>query len=148
MHVFLDVDGVLNKESDWRNKYSIDMSCVHALGTLCEEIGPVRIILISTWRAGIGKNGDTVQIDSLRNALARVGLSIDGQTPISGKGRQAEIEYYIRRNSVSKYIILDDDRSLFYDPDKMNLYTPDYKTGLTQKDVKAVAKMLARQNRR
>lgn len=28
MYVFFDIDGVLNKKSDWKNKYSIDIDCV------------------------------------------------------------------------------------------------------------------------
>ncbi|MCR5670747.1 MAG: hypothetical protein K6G10_07045 [Butyrivibrio sp.] len=145
-YIFLDIDGVLNKESDWKIKYSIDKSCVNALkdiSMLCEkQYGDIRIILSSTWKAGISKDGSSIQIKNLQEALATVGLAIFESTPMSNKGRQAEIEYFIRRNSVQHYLVIDDDLSLFEEPKRLNLLVSDYKKGLTKDDVKTVKKML------
>ena len=58
----------------------------------------------------------------------------------SGKSRQDEIEYYIRRNGINDYIILDDDKSLYTDISKVNIYVTDYLMGLTDKDIKKVLK--------
>ena len=52
-----------------------------------------------------------------------------------------EIEYYIRRHSISSYIILDDDESLFPYPERINLYLTNYKTGLTESDIKKLKKI-------
>jgi hypothetical protein len=62
----------------------------------------------------------------------------------SGKSRQDEIEYYIRRNGINDYIILDDDKSLYTDISKVNIYITDYLTGLTDKDTKKVLKQVKR----
>lgn len=147
IYVFLDVDGVLNKESDWKNKFYLDISCVKVFGELCRELGKlygeVRTVLISTWRAGISKSGtDAKQIGRLEECLAKEGIRIYGTTPISEKGRQAEVEYYIRRNHVSKYIVIDDDLSLFSEPEKLKLFVPDYRTGLVQGNIKKIVKLL------
>lgn len=143
IYVFFDVDGVLNKESDWKNKFYLDTSCVKVFGELCRKLektyGEVRNVLISTWRAGISKSGtDAEQISGLETSLAQVGIKIYAATPITDKGRQAEVEYYIRRNQVSKYIIIDDDLSLFDDPKKLKLFVPDYRIGLVQGDIKKI----------
>lgn len=147
IHVFFDVDGVLNKESDWKNKFYIDASCIKVFGQLCrkleEKYGEVRNVLISTWRAGISKSGtDAEQINGLRASLAREGIRIYASTPVTDKGRQAEVEYYIRRNQVSKYIIIDDDMSLFDNPKKLKLFVPDYRIGLVQGDIKKIIKII------
>lgn len=62
----------------------------------------------------------------------------------SGKSRQDEIEYYIRRNGINDYIILDDDKSLYTDISKVNIYIIDYLTGLADKDTKKVLKQVKR----
>lgn len=149
IYVFFDVDGVLNKESDWKNKFYVDTSCVKVFGELCRNLekiyGEVRPVLISTWRAGISKSGtDAVQIGKLEETLAGEGIKIYGATPVTDKGRQAEVEYYIRRNSVGKYIVIDDDLSLFCEPGKLNIFVPDYRTGLVQGDIKKIMKLAKR----
>ena len=63
---------------------------------------------------------------------------------VNGKSRQDEIEYYIRRNGINDYIILDDDKSLYMDISKVNIYITDYLTGLTDKDIKKVLKQIKR----
>ena len=147
IYVFFDVDGVLNKESDWKNKFYIDTSCVKVFGELCRKLekkyGEVRNVLISTWRAGISKSGtDAEQINGLRTTLEQAGIRIYASTPVTDKGRQAEVEYYIRRNQVSKYIIIDDDLSLFDNPKKLKIFVPDYRTGLVQGDIKKIMKLI------
>ncbi len=130
LQIFLDVDGVLNKESDWNSKFCIDRKCVEVLSDIVTELSrhgtTAELILCSTWRAGKGeekkKESSAPQYEHLRSVLYEYGLIIHGATPISAKGRQAEIEYYIRRNDVSDYIVLDDDISLFAEPDKLRIY--------------------------
>ena len=143
-HIFLDVDGVLNKESDWKVKYVIDKACVQNLAQLCRALEGtyqhVYIILCSTWRAGVSRTGESIQISELKKVLKENGLEISGTTPVSDKGRQAEVEYFIQRNGVEDYLVIDDDESMFYNPDKINLYAPNYKTGLTKKDVDQIVK--------
>ena len=155
MTIFFDVDGVLNKESDWHQKYSIDKSCIVCLAELRRSLlkwyDEVEFVLTSTWRAGIANRGEkisTKQIRNLEQKLKEAGIVISGSTPISGNGRQAEVEYYIHRNDVTDYIVIDDDESLFEDPKRIILYVTDYKKGLTSVDVKAILSMIKKLRRK
>ena len=127
----------------------MDVSCVKVFGELCRELdkiyGEVRAVLISTWRAGISRSGtDAEQIGSLKAILAKEGVKIYGTTPVTNKGRQAEVEYYIRRNQVSEYIIIDDDPGLFSAPRKLKLFVPDYRTGLVKENIRKIVKLTRR----
>ena len=141
--VFFDVDGVLNKKSDWRKAYALSKDCVDNFALLCQKLSKryaVSLVITSTWRAGLTNDGSTADMSNLEKELTARGLKISGMTPISKKGRQVEVEYYIRRNGVTNHIILDDDLSLFTEPDRLNLYVPDYNQGLTKKDVDNIIK--------
>ena len=157
IYLFLDVDGVLNKESDWKTPFSLDRSCVKALADFAAKTKwECRIVLISTWRAGVGRSasgyqrestepypsGNSRQYDRLCRVLEEYGLSIYDTTPISDKGRQAEVEFYIRRHQVEDYIVIDDDLSMYDEPGRLVFYAPDYRTGFTREDVKKALKQL------
>lgn len=94
-------------------------------------------MLISTWKEGFNKDNNSPQIQHLIDTLSIYGLTINDKTiSVKGKTRQEEIEYYIRRNNIKDYIILDDDISLYNDISKINIYIVDYHTGCTEKDNK------------
>lgn len=137
MYYFLDIDGVLNKESDWRKPFTLNDSCVSCFAEIIKKDSSPHIILSSTWRAGYTNKGEKTSDDQF-SKLSEYGITIEGTTPISSKTRQEEIEYYIRKNSVKDYVILDDDESLFPWPERINLYLTDYKTGLTGKDARTI----------
>ncbi len=141
--IFLDVDGVLNCKADWNNKFFLRESCLSAFGECVRRLErqyDVRVVLSSTWRAGKSVTGDTdaVQYQNLCEKLLLYGVKIHATTPVSDKGRQAEIEYYIKRNNVENYIVIDDDPELFSDLSHLNFFQPNYRTGLTEKDVKTI----------
>lgn len=141
MYYFLDIDGVLNKKSDWRNPFSINSLCLKNFSELIENDDDPHIILSSTWRAGYTNKGImSSQGNNLGVKLEEYGLHIDDSTPISSKTRQEEIEYYIRRHNIVDYIVLDDDESLFPWPERINLFLTDHNTGLTDEDVKKLKK--------
>ena len=73
-----------------------------------------------------------------------MGIHIEGATPISNKSRQEEIEYYIKRNGIKEYLVLDDDESLFPRTADINLYLTDYRKGLTEHDVNKILKRMKR----
>ena len=146
-YIFFDVDGVLNKKSDWQKKYAIDINCIKILKDMVKyynkKYANVYLVICSTWRFGVSNDGkelDTEQVKALKRMLLTEGLSIYDKTPKSNKSRQEEIEYYIRRNDITDYIIIDDDKSLFPNPEKINLYCPDYTKGLTKEDYKKIVK--------
>ena len=45
------------------------------------------------------------------------------------------------RHSISSYIVLDDDESLFPYPERINLYLTNYKIGITEADIKKLKKI-------
>ena len=55
--VFLDVDGVLNKQSDWKRPFSLNDECCYWFNTLIKDLPNVKIVLSSTWRNGIARDG-------------------------------------------------------------------------------------------
>jgi hypothetical protein len=136
IYVFLDIDGVLNSSRSWNTKYYIDEECVKNLREIVKD-NDIRIILTSTWRAGFDKinKKHTINVQNLLNILHKYNMDIYDVTEqhISGD-RSKEIERYIIKNNVNKYIILDDDVSIFSNKD-LNIYLVDYRTGLTLKDI-------------
>lgn len=144
--VFFDVDGVLNSQWDWRTPFTLNPTCLRAFQMLDKAFrnsGFVpSYVLCSTWRAGKSDTGqDALQYDKLRTALASIGVVISGQTPLSSKTRQEEVEYYTRRNGVKDFIVLDDDASLYPHSERIKLFTPNYKTGLQMQDTKSIIKL-------
>ena len=144
MYIFLDVDGVLNRESDWAKKmYSLNSECVSAFCALLSKLPDPKIVLSSTWRNGIARDGTTaVHIEGLLGALAPAGIKELDRTAFSPDGsRSKEIDYYLRRHPDDDYIILDDDPTLFEEGKRtQNLFLTNAKFGITGKDVDAILK--------
>lgn len=129
MYYFLDIDGVLNKESDWCKSYTINPSCLKVFKELLAYDKNPKIILSSTWR--------------VNPEVLEPYFKIDGVTPISTtKTRQEEIDFFVRRYDIEDYIILDDDDSLFPEKEKIPLYLTNYKTGLVEDDIKKIRKLI------
>ena len=144
MYIFLDVDGVLNTETDWARKvYSLNPKCVSAFIKLLNALPGPEVVLSSTWKNGIARDGATaVHIDDLIRALSPAGITRLDRTAVAPDGsRSKEIDHYLRRHPAGEYIILDDDPSLF----ELGLKTPHLfltsaKTGLTEADVVQILK--------
>ena len=145
VYLFLDIDGVLNRRSDWDKKFYMNPECLQAFDELINKLHKkydLRIILSSTWRFAMSNDESDSVLLPLNTVLHKYNLGIYGSTVKSNKTRQEEIEYYIRRNGVHKYVILDDDESLFPDRSRINIYLTDYKTGLSSREVRAVIKSI------
>ena len=146
MYIFLDVDGVLNTEADWARKvYSLDSRCVASFCKLLNSLPDPKVVLSSTWRNGIARDGTTaVHIDDLIKALAPAGIkSVDKTGTAPNGSRTKEIEHYLRRHPEDDYIILDDDPDLFDQKAKTpHLYITSTKTGLTDGDVAKILKLI------
>lgn len=145
LHIFLDIDGVLNRRSDWDKKFYMNPECLQAFDELINKLHKkydLRIILSSTWRFAMSNDESNSVLLPLNTILHKYNLGIYDSTVKSNKTRQEEIEYYIRRNGVHKYVILDDDESLFPDRSRINIYLTDYKTGLSSREVRAVIKSI------
>lgn len=147
VYIFLDIDGVLNKKADWKNKFTFNYACLNNFDKLINWLYnrkkyDCKIILTSTWRIGFKENNITI-FSPLIRLLEKYSLQINGITPITAdKSRQQEISYYIRRNNVLNYIILDDDKSLFDEFSDKRLYFTNCNIGFTEKDVKAIQRII------
>lgn len=103
--VFLDVDGVLNKESDWAIPFSLNNECFLTLSRIWKEFEKqhiLRLVLISTWRSGREKEHNTDSYEYLESTLKRYGIKISDVIPLSNKGRQNEVEYYSKKKQCWK----------------------------------------------
>lgn len=147
MYIFLDIDGVLNRESDWKHPYTLNQECIDAFLSFCHQYQKkkkdnISLVLISTWRVGMKDKfhlTDESYIIHLRQKLEDIPI-ID-KTPVSDKTRQDEILYYLKRHkNISKYITIDDDDSPFKDKGQIHLYQPNYKIGFSQKDMSILLK--------
>ena len=76
MYIFLDVDGVLNTEEDWKRRiYSLNAKCIEAFGKLILMINNPKIVLSSSWRNGIAWDGTTaIHIEDLMKVLKPYGI--------------------------------------------------------------------------
>lgn len=148
MYIFLDVDGVLNTQEDWSKKiYSINQGCVEVFAALLKEVDSPKVVLSSTWRCGIARDGSTaVHVQDLLTALSSAGITQMDRTAVAPDGvRSKEIDYYLRRHPEDTYLILDDDSTLFEMGAKTKgLYLTNPKTGLTLEDVKKLKRMLSK----
>lgn len=146
MYIFLDVDGVLNTEADWAKRvYSLNPRCVAAFCDLIKRIPNPKVVLSSTWRNGIARDGTTaVHINDLINALAPAGITTLDKTGVASDGsRSREIDHYLRRHPSDAYFILDDDPTLFERKAATpHLYVTSAKTGLTENDVAKILKQI------
>ena len=146
-YLFLDIDGVLNKESQWKTPFYLDDECIEVFVKIYTSIkkkySSVSLILCSTWRIGSTDGSQTPQLENLAKKLSEYHIKIDDTTPYTTtKSRQQEIDYYLRRHNASDYMIIDDDLSLFDEPKNINLLQPNYKTGLTKVDIKKAEKII------
>ncbi len=101
------------------------------------------IVLSSTWRNGIARDGSTaVHIEDLIRALKPVySKTLDKAAVSPDESRSKEIDYYLRRHPKESYLILDDNPSLFAEGRKTpHLHLTDSQTGFTDRDVKKIIK--------
>lgn len=135
LYIFLDIDGVLNKESDWGHLYSLDSKCIKEFARALEECKEKRIVLTSTWRHGFAyERKCEPYIENLKKALEQYGLSIYAKTPIYPLGnREDEIKQFIENYEVENYVIIDDDISLYHNISEC-FFLIDSRKGFSRKD--------------
>lgn len=145
MYIFLDVDGVLNKESDWKRPFVLNTECVQNFLELVAAIPQPKIVLSSTWRNGIARDGSRAShVELLMKELEKAGIKAIDRTANAPDGsRSKEIDYYLRRHEADSYIILDDDSTIFDEgKNTPHLYLTDNKYGLQKSDVKKIIKKI------
>lgn len=149
--IFLDIDGVLNHEQFYKERYEkkgsgdIDPKSVANLNSLIENTG-AKVVISSTWRHS--------GIDYCRKSLEEVGFVgeiIDITPNLRGEGclRGNEIHKWIKDNEelvgpyyqFTEYVILDDDSDMLY-WQRNNFLLIDRFVGLTMGSVFQATKIL------
>lgn len=147
MYIFLDIDGVLNTEADWKRKvYSLNPKCIKVFCDLLQKLTNPKVVLSSSWRNGIARDGTTaVHVEELIRALEPAGITELDKTGTAPDGsRSKEIDHYLRRHPADSWLILDDDPTLFEQGAKTaHLYLTSAKTGLTDADLPKILKYAA-----
>ena len=139
--IFFDIDGVLNKKSQWKRPYSLNDGCIKEFSTFmvreCTDI-----ILMSSWRSGFVATNSTEnspQIKELESRFKECGIQITDKTPIlRGRTRDKEIERYLYlHKDIQFYTIIDDDPKE-YGKKMKGLYLVDCTRGFSAVDAKRV----------
>ena len=144
MYIFLDVDGVLNKKSDWKTPYCLNMENIDNFKTFLKTLKNPKIVLTSSWRKGFVRqyNYCTVQIQNLLDKLAP--YEIYGRTKELEEGRLAEIKDYLDNHEKDSYLILDDDITEYPNKNVNGLLIVDNLSGFSKKDIKSVKKYIVK----
>lgn len=128
MFVFLDIDGVLNTEADWKRLYTLNPKCVKAF---VKRYKGSKVVLTSSWKSGYSPlfSNCSAPIQDLISALKDGGISVVGRIEDGPRGTM--IAKYVKEHNLKpdNYVILDDDRSEF-DRCPENLILINSKTGL------------------
>lgn len=141
--IFLDIDGVLNtveKQDDdcFLDGYILNRTLVGRLNKLITDTG-ASVVISSTWRKLL--TADDIQI--MLDFAGYVG-TICGMTENSSHGvRGVEINSWLRsrRDSITNYIILDDDSDMMLNQ-APHFFNTDINFGLTDKIVYKATRFL------
>ena len=144
MYLFLDIDGVLNRQCQWKKPYSLYEPCFPVLKKIVEQTKG-KLILISTWKTGLVirenmiqkvmvSDDNTEQINRLIKMLMEYDMYLYGKTSnLPGRTREREIERFLYFNP-GQYIILDDDLSIYNKLERV--VKIDCTKGLREADIK------------
>ncbi len=156
VNLYLDIDGVLNKASQWKKMYQLNDENIEMFGKLICKMSKkyeVSIILTSTWKKGFVRtksDSNTPQIKELENKLEKYGIYITAKTPsYNGKNREVEILSY-QKYYDSEYAIVIDDTPEEFSKDyrrtglyeNILIYYTDCENGLIYNDVKNIIKYM------
>lgn len=97
-YIFTDIDGVLNPS--WKKQWS--RRAVGIYNRVCKDFELLPVIS-STWRT----NHTVVQLQKIFTEQG-ITAEIFDYTPVLNDYRGIEIDEYLRENSFSKYVVIDD----------------------------------------
>jgi len=140
--IFLDIDGViaLSHDPEFEKKlflagkfYPFEQSCVSVLNKIIEKTD-AEIILSSSWRT-------ILKLDELDNIFTenKVIKSPIDITPTGQLNRSLEIQAFISKHKIKKFVIIDDMDIEGYDK---NFVKVDADTGLTEQHFSKIIEKL------
>jgi hypothetical protein len=158
--IFLDIDGVLNHEVFYKERYEkrkesitidypyseIDPKCVSNLNDLCEETF-AKVVISSTWRhSGIDYCKDALEFHGFKGEIIDITPNLRGEDCLRGN----EILKWTKDNeeligeryyNFTNYVILDDDSDMLY-WQRNNFILIDRYVGLTMGNIFQAKKIL------
>ena len=132
--IFLDIDGVLNTNSD----REISNDKLKLLSELVSKTG-ADVVLSSSWRYGWNqpeKNQPGTRIYNLKQLLKDNGIVIKDTIGLD-LTKSIQIKNYLSTNVINNYVVLDDEPI-----DSTNLVQTNGDVGLTQSDCQRIAYLL------
>lgn len=132
--IFLDIDGVLNTNSD----REISNDKLKLLSELVSKTG-ADVVLSSSWRYGWNKpelNQPGTRIYRLKQLLKDNGIVIKDTIGLD-LTKYIQIKNYLNTNMISNYVVLDDEPT-----DTANLVQTNGDVGLTQSDCQKASQLL------
>ncbi|MBR5406673.1 MAG: hypothetical protein IK111_03410 [Lachnospiraceae bacterium] len=145
-YCFFNVDGLLNKKSDWKKPFTLNYGLANFFCFFLAEHDLIPV-LTSSWRLGFNGAGDkdnAPYIKELEAIFDSYGLKISDKTPyLKGRPRDKEIERFLYFHRGKDYIVIDgnpdeyeriNDRVYFINPNE----------GFTEADAKKADKLLAK----
>ena len=138
--VFLDIDGVLNKENWMLNKTPwIEDEKISLIGKLCKKTG-AKVVLSTNWRdvwyePMYYKNKDN-GIHFAHKLFKKYGIKVIGTTPVMGS-REIEILLTLENLDIKEYVVIDDTNL-----NSPNFIHTDKKVGFTQSDYEKALSIL------
>ena len=142
-YCFFNVDGLLNKSSDWKKPFTINYGLVNFFCHFLSQNNLIPI-LTSSWRIGFNGPGDennAPYIKELEEIFKEYGLKIYAKTPyLKGRPRDKEIERFLYFHKPLNYIIIDGNPEE-YERTGSHVFFIDPETGFTESDAKKAAKL-------
>lgn len=141
--IFLDIDGVIAltyginlPQSEWLlgTAYPFDPPCVEVLNQILKKTD-AEIVLTSQWR--VDYSIDELDEIFIWNKVAKIPIAIT--TYVGGFSRCFEIENFLAKNRVKKFVIIDDMKLDCY---PKNFIHTNMDTGLNSKHIELITKML------
>ena len=148
-YCFFNVDGLLNRTSDWNKPFTINYGLANFFCFFLSEHDLIPI-LTSSWRFGFNRAGDRSNapyIKELEAIFDSYGLMICDKTPfLKGRPRNKEIERFLYFHRGKDYIVIDGD-SGEYDRINDRVCFIDPKSGFTEADARKADKLLKKLDR-
>ena len=145
-YCFFNVDGLLNKSSDWSKPFTINYELVDFFCRFLSQNNLIPIIS-SSWRMGFNRPGDETNapyIKELEEIFAGYGLKIYAKTPfLKGRPRDKEIERFLYFHKPLNYIVIDGNPDEYVKTGE-HVYFIDPELGFTPTDAKKATKLLSR----
>lgn len=136
--IFLDFDGVMNPENNYKPDCVFSKSAVKNLNKLLAEAPDAKIVVSSAWR----HKG----LEFVKDTLSKNGIDSERVTDITDlvhrNDRGHHIERYLKDHKEIKQFVILDDRN---DMDKVldHLVKISFMVGITSKDVKKALAILS-----